>query len=64
MIMKTSTLIRLAGISLTTLTILKIAPFGLDQYLPLGGSEATQMAVILGFAFVTSEVIDLIRGPK
>ncbi|WP_146086563.1 hypothetical protein [Ciceribacter selenitireducens] len=62
--MTTTTLMRIAGIFLMILTLLKITPLGLDRYLPLGGNESTQMAIILGFAFVTSEIVDLIRGQK
>ncbi|UWU25429.1 hypothetical protein N2601_31050 (plasmid) [Rhizobium sp. CB3060] len=62
--MTTTTLMRIAGIFMVILSLLKIAPFGLDPYLPLGGSEAVQMAIILGFAFVTSEVLDLLRAIK
>ncbi|MGG6893745.1 hypothetical protein [Rhizobium sp. BR 315] len=62
--MTTTTLMRVAGIFLMILSLLKIAPFGLDQYLPIGGSEAAQLALILGFAFVASEVVDLIREAK
>lgn len=54
-------IIRIASITLSLLAVIELLPIP-EPWLPLGGSNATQMAIVLGLAFAAAEIMDMWRG--
>ena len=51
----------IAGATLVLLDVLKDISTKTNAYLPIGGSHTAQMAIVLGLAYVVSEVVSVLR---
>ena len=52
--------VRLSGAILILLVIARAASKTAAQYLPLGGSEIAQMAIVFGAGFAASEIVSML----
>ncbi|TAA55292.1 hypothetical protein [Shinella sp. JR1-6] len=57
----TDRILRIAFLILTALSIVKLLPLNVPG-LPLGGSDASQMAIVAGTAWLVAEASSIIRG--
>jgi hypothetical protein len=56
------TIFPLAGAILVLLTVLGVAVKRTRSFLPIGGTHVSQLAVVLGFAFVVYEIMKVFQG--
>ncbi len=54
-------ILRIAGALLTLLAVMELVP-PFDRWLPLGGNNATQMAIVLGLAAAVAEMFSIWRN--
>jgi len=58
-----SSIFRMAGVGLVALGLLNGIQFGWLRF-PLGGSELSQIGLVLGFAFIVYETLDVSLGRR
>jgi len=56
-----SKVVRLSGVALVLLVVLEAASAYAATFLPLGGNQLIQMAIVFGIGFAASELISIFR---
>lgn len=56
-----SKIIRLSGVVLVLLVVAEAASECMAKFLPIGGNQLIQMAIVFGIGFAASEIISIFR---